>query len=133
MTLSWQVANRIASIAATQAHDELGIDTTVAPIDVAAAIARAGVELMYLTAVHPFLEEDLRAASSPLVPLPVVGLTKTADGACTGTATPIDLDSTASWVGPLRGRESRSRPAVTLYELIDIETGLLQRLGARLT
>jgi len=89
MTLSWQVANRIASIAATQAHDELGIDTTVAPIDVAAAIARAGVELMYLTAVHPFLEEDLRAASSPLVPLPVVGLTKTADGACTGQRHPL--------------------------------------------
>jgi Zn-dependent peptidase ImmA (M78 family) len=47
VTLSWQVANRVASIAAAQAHDELGVDLLAAPIDVAAAIAAAGVELMY--------------------------------------------------------------------------------------
>lgn len=47
MALQWSMANRIASIAATQAHDELGVDPTVAPIDVAAAVHRAGIELMY--------------------------------------------------------------------------------------
>ena len=120
MTLSWQVANRIASIAATQAHDELGIDTTVAPIDVAAAIARAGVELMYLTAVHPFLEEDLRAASSPLVPLPVVGLIKTADGACTpvrrdAETEVADTDLFAEWFSQfLNDRQTRKPSAHTI-------------------
>jgi Zn-dependent peptidase ImmA (M78 family) len=47
MTLTWRLAHRIASIAAVQAHEELSIDTARAPIDVAAAIGRAGVELMY--------------------------------------------------------------------------------------
>lgn len=47
MTLSWSVANRVASIAAAQAHGELGVDVEAGPIDVAAAIAAAGIELMY--------------------------------------------------------------------------------------
>lgn len=45
--MQWSMANRVASIAATQAHDELGIDPTAVPIDVATAVNRAGVELMY--------------------------------------------------------------------------------------
>lgn len=45
--MSWQVANRVASIAAAQAHDELGVDVSAVPIDVASAIATAGVELMH--------------------------------------------------------------------------------------
>ena len=45
--MSWQMANRVASIAAAQAHGELGIDELVWPIDVASAIDAAGLELMY--------------------------------------------------------------------------------------
>ncbi len=45
--MTWQSANRVAAIAAAQAHGDLGIDTTAAPIDVDAAIDRAGVVLMY--------------------------------------------------------------------------------------
>ncbi|MBF9352823.1 ImmA/IrrE family metallo-endopeptidase [Mycobacteroides chelonae] len=41
------MANRVAHIAATQAHDQLGVDTQALPIETADAIARAGVELMY--------------------------------------------------------------------------------------
>ncbi|WP_204808753.1 ImmA/IrrE family metallo-endopeptidase [Mycobacterium riyadhense] len=47
MTLSWSVANRVASIAAAQAHGELDVDVEGGPIDVASAIASAGIELMY--------------------------------------------------------------------------------------
>lgn len=45
--MSWQVANRVASIAAAQAHDELSIDPTVFPVPVATAINTAGVTLMW--------------------------------------------------------------------------------------
>lgn len=45
--MSWQVANRVASIAAAQAHDELGVDVSAVPVDVASAISTAGVELMH--------------------------------------------------------------------------------------
>lgn len=45
--MTWQTANRVAAIAAAQACDELGIDTDLGPIDVGAAIDRAGVALIY--------------------------------------------------------------------------------------
>lgn len=45
--LQWSMANRIAHIAATQAHDELGIDPRILPIETSESIARAGVSLMY--------------------------------------------------------------------------------------
>lgn len=41
------MANRVASIAATQAHDQLGIDPRTAPVEVAPAIHRADIVLMY--------------------------------------------------------------------------------------
>ncbi|MGO4613005.1 ImmA/IrrE family metallo-endopeptidase [Nocardia sp. 2YAB30] len=45
--MSWQVANRIASVAAAQAHGDLDVDPTDTPIQVAAAIDRAGLCLMW--------------------------------------------------------------------------------------
>jgi IrrE N-terminal-like domain len=47
MAMTWQSANRVAAIAAAQAHGDLGIDATAGPVDVGAAIDRAGVALMY--------------------------------------------------------------------------------------
>lgn len=47
MVMTWQSANRVAAIAAAQAHGDLGIDTTAAPVDVGAVIDRAGVALMH--------------------------------------------------------------------------------------
>lgn len=44
---TWQDAHRIANIAAAQAHHALGIDVSTPPIDVTAAIATAGVALMW--------------------------------------------------------------------------------------
>ncbi|MBF6169189.1 ImmA/IrrE family metallo-endopeptidase [Streptomyces gardneri] len=45
--MSWQVANRIASVAAAQAHGELGVDPTDTPIQVSPAIDSAGLRLMW--------------------------------------------------------------------------------------
>lgn len=45
--MTWQSAIRVAAIAAAQAHGDLGIDTQAVPVDVDAAIDRAGVVLMY--------------------------------------------------------------------------------------
>ncbi len=45
--MSWQTAHRVAAIAATQAHDGLGIDPCAIPVAVAPAIHRAGVVLLY--------------------------------------------------------------------------------------
>lgn len=45
--MTWQVANRIASIAAAQAHGQLGIDSKSLPIQVSDAIAKADVTLMW--------------------------------------------------------------------------------------
>lgn len=45
--MTWQSANRVAAITAAQAHGDLGIDTIAAPVDVGAAIDRAGVALIY--------------------------------------------------------------------------------------
>lgn len=45
--MNWQLANRVASVAAVQAHDELCIDSTQIPIPVADAIDTAGVTLMW--------------------------------------------------------------------------------------
>ncbi|MDX1873287.1 ImmA/IrrE family metallo-endopeptidase [Mycolicibacterium sp. 120266] len=47
MAMTWQGANRVAAIAAAQAHGDLGIDTQASPVDVGAAIDAAGVALMY--------------------------------------------------------------------------------------
>ncbi len=45
--MSWQMANRIASIEAAHAHDELDIDLACTPIAVGPAITRAGVALIW--------------------------------------------------------------------------------------
>lgn len=45
--MTWQVANRIASIAATQAHGDLEIDSRSLPIQVSDAINGADVTLMW--------------------------------------------------------------------------------------
>lgn len=47
MTMTWQSANRVAAIAATQAHDSLGLDQEAIPVSVAQAIYRAGIVLIY--------------------------------------------------------------------------------------
>jgi hypothetical protein len=44
---SWLDANRLANLAAAQAHGDLGVDTTAPPIDVYDAIGEAGVILMW--------------------------------------------------------------------------------------
>jgi Zn-dependent peptidase ImmA (M78 family) len=45
--MSWQVANRIASVAAAQAHGDLDVDPADTPIQVSTAIDRAGLRLMW--------------------------------------------------------------------------------------
>lgn len=44
---TWLEANRLANLAAAQAHGDFGIDTTAPPIDVYGAIGDAGVVLMW--------------------------------------------------------------------------------------
>lgn len=45
--VTWTDAHRIANIAAAQAHHDLEVDTSAPPIDVAAALARDDVPLMW--------------------------------------------------------------------------------------
>lgn len=45
--MTWQLAHRIAQIAAVQAHHELGVDPNQFPVLVAPAIDSAGIELMW--------------------------------------------------------------------------------------
>ena len=45
--MTWQSAHRVAAIAAAQAHGDLGVDTTEVPVEVSAAVHRAGIPLMY--------------------------------------------------------------------------------------
>lgn len=45
--MSWQLAHRVAHIAASQAHAALGVDPAVFPVQMAPAIDRAGLELMW--------------------------------------------------------------------------------------
>jgi Zn-dependent peptidase ImmA (M78 family) len=45
--MTWQSANRVAAIAAAQAHGDLGVDSSAVPIDIGAAVDRAGVALIY--------------------------------------------------------------------------------------
>lgn len=45
--VTWSDAHRIASIAAAHAHHDFGVDTGAPPIDVAAAVAAAGLPLMW--------------------------------------------------------------------------------------
>jgi hypothetical protein len=44
---TWLEANRLANLAAAQAHGDLGVDTSAPPIDVYSAIGAAGVVLMW--------------------------------------------------------------------------------------
>lgn len=45
--ITWLEAHRLANVAAAQAHHDLGVDTSRWRIDVTAALARAGVVLMW--------------------------------------------------------------------------------------
>jgi Zn-dependent peptidase ImmA (M78 family) len=47
MTMTWRTAHRVAAIAAAQAHGDLDVNTTQIPVDVDAAVHRAGIPLIY--------------------------------------------------------------------------------------
>jgi len=51
---TWLEANRLANLAAAQAHGDFGIDTSTPPIDVYGAIGEAGVVLMWRTMPRQF-------------------------------------------------------------------------------
>jgi hypothetical protein len=62
---TWLEANRLANLAAAQAHGDFGIDTSSPPIDVYGAIGDAGVVLMWRTMPRQFGAYVAESGSRP--------------------------------------------------------------------